>query len=284
MKSVRNERWVDLHIHTHFSDGSFSPDEVVQYALKNNLVAIGITDHDSVSGIEPAMASARKTQLEIIPGVELTAEANNKEIHMLGYYIDWQNSRFQTKLTIFQEVRRERAKKMVEKLEEVGVNISFQDVEKLAGVGTIGRLHLARVILQAGYVSSVEGAFQKYIGDNGPAYVKKYRLAPKEAIEMIVEVRGVPVLAHPGLLGNDELIPQLVKDDLKGIEVSHTNQNPDTSSHYQNLAQIYNLVPTGGSDCHGLAKGKVLIGKVKIPYAWLERLKIGTATINPSLD
>ncbi len=272
MKSVRNERWVDLHVHTHFSDGSFSPDEVVECALKNNLAAIGITDHDSVSGIEPAMASARKTQLKIIPGVELTAEANNKEVHILGYCIDWQNSQFQNRLTMLQEVRRERAKKMVEKLKELGVNISFPDVRKLAGVGTIGRLHLAQVILQAGYVNSVEEAFRKYIGDNGPAYVKKYRLTPRETIEIIVEVGGIPVLAHPSLLNNDELIPQLVKDGLKGIEVCHTNQNPETSSHYQNLAREYGLIPTGGSDCHGLAKGAVLMGKVKVPYEWLERL------------
>ncbi len=273
MKSDRSQRWVDLHVHTHFSDGSFSPDEVVQCALQNNLAAIGITDHDSIGGIEPAMASARPAHLEIIPGVELTAEGNNKEIHMLGYCIDWQNSQFRDRLTMLQEVRRERAKKMVERLGELGVNISFQDVEELAGVGAIGRLHLAQVILQAGYVNSVEEAFRKYIGDNGPAYVKKYRLTPREAIEMIVEVGGIPVLAHPSLLNNDELIPQLVKDGLKGIEVFYTNQNSETSSRYQNLAREYGLFPTGGSDCHGLAKGGVLMGKVKVPYEWLERLR-----------
>ncbi|MCD5391093.1 PHP domain-containing protein [candidate division NPL-UPA2 bacterium] len=273
MKSVPSQRWADLHVHTHFSDGSFSPDEVVQCALQNSLAAIGITDHDSIGGIEPAMASARKTHLEVVPGVELTAEANNKEIHMLGYYIDWQNSEFQDRLTMLQEVRRKRAEKMVERLEELGVNISFPDVQELAGVGAIGRLHLAQIILQAGYVNSVEEAFQRYIGDNSPAYVKKYRLTPSEAIEMIVEVGGIPVLAHPSLLNNDELIPQLVKDGLKGIEVCYTNQNLDTSCHYQNLAREYGLIPTGGSDCHGLAKGAVLMGKVKVPYKWLERLR-----------
>lgn len=270
---MKSERWVDLHIHTHFSDGTFSPDEVVQCALRNNLSAIGITDHDSVNGIEPAMASAGKSQLEIVPGVELTAEADDKEIHLLGYYLDWQNKEFQEKLAMLQEVRRERAKKIVEKLKKLGVNISFPDVEKLAGKGTIGRLHLAQVIIQAGYVGSAEKAFRKYIGNNSPAYVKKYRLTPKEAIEIIAGVGGVPVLAHPALLNKDELIPQMVEDGLKGLEASCISQKPKTSDHYQKLAQKYNLIPTGGSDCHGLAKGKVFLGKVKVPYQWLERLK-----------
>ncbi|MCK4325383.1 PHP domain-containing protein [bacterium] len=272
MKNDHSERWVDLHIHTHFSDGSFSPDEVVKRALKNNLSAIGITDHDSVNGVEPAIASASKYQLEIVPGVELTAEKNNKEIHMLGYYVDWQDNKFRAKLTELQEIRSERAEKMVGRLKQFGVDISFQDVQKLAGVGAIGRLHLARVIIQAGYVNSVEEAFRRYIGDNCPSYVKKYRFTPREAIDVIAGVGGIPVLAHPGILNSDELIPQLVKDGLKGIEVYYINQDAD---RYRSLAQEYGLIPTGGSDCHGPAKGKILMGKIKLPYAMLERLKEG---------
>lgn len=267
------ERYIDLHLHTHFSDGSFSPEEVVECAVKNNLMAIGITDHDSLRGISSALTSSRKYQLEVVPGVELTAEADNKEIHILGYYVDWQDKGLRDKLRMLREVRAERARKMVGKLQELGVDISFPEVEDMAKGGAMGRLHLAQVILQAGYVDSVEEAFRKYIGDRGPAYIKKYRFTPEEAMKLIVGVGGIPVLAHPSLLGDDELIPRLIKDGLKGIEVYCTNHNPESSHRYEELALQYDLIPTGGSDCHGLAKGEVLMGRVKVPYSCLERLK-----------
>ncbi|MCD5401699.1 PHP domain-containing protein, partial [candidate division NPL-UPA2 bacterium] len=215
MKSAK-EQYIDLHVHTHFSDGSFSPQEVVECAVKNNLMAIGITDHDSLKGIGPALTSSRKYRLEVVPGVELTAEADNKEIHILGYYIDWCDKGLRDKLRMLREVRVERAKKMVGKLQELGVDIFFPEVEGVAKGGAIGRLHLAQVILQAGYVYSVEEAFRKYIGDRAPAYIKKYRFTPEEAMKLIVGVGGIPVLAHPSLLGDDELIPRLIKDGLRG--------------------------------------------------------------------
>ena len=273
MKNLGEEQYIDLHIHTQLSDGSFSPEEVVECAVKNKLAAIGITDHDSLEGIGPASAAAEKYQLEIVPGMELTAETDNREVHILGYYIDWRDKRLQDKLRMLREVRAERARKMVEKLQELGVTISLAEVEKLSGGGAVGRLHLARVILRAGYVRSLEEAFRKYIGDQGPAYIKKYRFTPEEAMKLIVTAGGIPVLAHPSLLGNDELIPPLVKDGLRGIEVYCINHNPATSHRYEDLACRYHLIPTGGSDCHGPAKGEVSMGKVKVPYSCLERLK-----------
>ncbi len=266
-------KWVDLHIHTHFSDGTFSPEEVVECAVKNNLAAIAITDHDSLRGIGPAMISSEKYQLEIVPGVELTAEADDKELHILGYYIDWRDKDFRGKLKMLQKVRIERAEGMVEKLQELGVNISFHEVEEIAGGGAVGRLHLAQIILRNGYVNSIEEAFRKYIGDGGPAYIKKYRFTPEEVIRIITAVGGIPVLAHPSLLRNDELIPRLVKNGLRGIEVYCNNHNPESSLRYEELAYRYDLIPTGGSDCHGLAKSEVFMGKVKVPYSCLERLK-----------
>ncbi|NOX97314.1 MAG: PHP domain-containing protein [Nitrospirae bacterium] len=267
------EKYIDLHIHTRFSDGTLSPEEVVEYAVKNNLTAISITDHDSLRGVGSALALSRKYQLEVVPGVELTAEVDNKEIHILGYYLDWQDKELQDKLGMLQKVRMDRAKKMVEKLRELGVVISFPEVEKMAGEGAMGRLHLARVILQAGYVNSVDEVFRRYIGDEGPAYVKKYRFTPEGAMKLIVGVGGIPVLAHPSLLGNDELIPSLIKDGLRGIEVYCTNHDLESSHRYEELAYRYDLIPTGGSDCHGLAKREILIGKVKVPYSCLEKLK-----------
>ncbi len=273
MKSAK-EQYIDLHIHTHFSDGSLSPEEVVEYAVKNNLLAISITDHDSLEGVAPALTASRKYPLEVVSGVELTAEVDNaKEIHILGYYIDRQDKGLQDKLRMLREVRAERAKKMVKKLQELGVDISFSEVEKMAKGGAMGRLHLARVILQAGYVYSVEEAFKKYIGDEGPAYIKKYRFTPEEAMKLIVGAGGIPVLAHPSILRDDALIPRLIKDGLRGIEVYCTNHNSGTSLRYEELARRYDLIPTGGSDCHGLVKGKALIGKVKVRSSCLERLK-----------
>ncbi len=273
MKNAEEGRYIDLHLHTHFSDGIFSPEEIVECAVKNNLMAIGITDHDSLEGIGPAIVSSGKYQLEVVPGVELTAEADNKEIHLLGYYIDWQNEEFRDKLRMLREVRVERARKMVKKLRELEVDISFHKVEDISKGGAIGRPHLAQVILQAGYVGSVEEAFRKYLGDGCPAYIKKYRFTPEEAMKLIVDMGGVPVLAHPSLVGNDELIPRLIKDGLRGIEVYCTNHDSGSLLRYEGLARQYGLIPTGGSDYHGLVKGGISMGKVRVPYSCLERLK-----------
>lgn len=269
----KREGYIDLHLHTCFSDGSFSPEEVVESAIKNNLLAISITDHDSLEGIASALIASRKYSLEVVPGVELTAEANNKEVHILGYYIDWQDKALKKTLRMLRKVREERAEKMVKKLRELRVAISFSKVKEMAWEGAMGRLHLARVIFQSGYVDSIEEAFEKYIGDGGPAYIKKYRFTPKEAIELIVAGGGIPVLAHPSLLGDDKLIPLLVKDGLRGIEVFRINHKTELFLHYKKLALQYNLIPTGGSDCHGLARGKISIGKAKVPYSCLKKLK-----------
>lgn len=274
MKNLsEKEGWIDLHLHTYYSDGSFSPEEVVEEAVKNNLLAISITDHDSLEGITPALIASRKYPLEIVPGVELTAEIDNKEIHILGYYINRQDKALGDKLSMLRRVRAERAEKMIEKLQKLGVDISFSKMEEMAKGGAMGRLHLARVILQAGYVNSIEEVFRKFIGDGGPAYVQKYRFTPEEAIKLIVAGGGIPVLAHPVLLRDDGLIPRLVKDGLRGIEVFCPSHNPESSSRYEEFARQYGLIPTGGSDCHGLAKSEALIGKVKVPYSCLERLK-----------
>lgn len=267
------KKFADLHVHTLYSDGTFAPERVVEVAREKGLSAIAITDHDSVSGVDPAIGFAAKCGMEIIAGVELTAEEEDLEIHMLGYFIDWKAEWFEKKLEQIRQARLERIYEMVRKLKKVGVDIDTQKVLALSGRGAVGRLHLATVLYNDGAISSINEAFRKYIGEKAPCYVKKYKLTPKETIDMILKLGGVPVLAHPRILGRDDLIPRFAKDGLRGIEVYHTEHPAGTVSRYENLAVNCGLLMTGGSDCHGMGKGEVLLGKVKVPYSLVEALK-----------
>ena len=267
------KKFADLHVHTFHSDSTFTPDEVVDVAHKKGLSAIAITDHDSVGGIDPSIAAAKQYGMEIIAGVELTAEEEDLEIHILGYYIDWKADWFEKKLAKMREARLKRIYAMVKKLKDVGVDIEPGQVLKVSGPGAVGRLHLATVLYNEGVTSSISEAFRRYIGNKAPCYVKKYKLTPKEAVDMILKLGGVPVLAHPNVLGRDDLIPRFVKDGIRGIEVYHTEHKNSTATHYEEMALRYDLLITGGSDCHGAGKGEVLLGKVKIPYSLVEALK-----------
>ena len=266
-------KFADLHVHTFHSDSTFTPEEVIDTAHQNGLSAIAITDHDTVDGIDPSIKFANKYGMEVIAGVELTAEEEDLEIHMLGYYIDWKAEWFEKKLAKIREARLARIYVMVEKLKKVGVEIDPKKVFELSGPGAVGRLHLATVLYNEGVTSSISEAFRKYIGDKSSCYVKKYKLTPKEAIDMILKLGGVPVLAHPRILGRDDLIPRLVEAGLRGIEVYHTEHSNNVALRYEDLALRHGLLVTGGSDCHGAGKGQVLLGKVKIPYSRVEALK-----------
>lgn len=266
-------KYADLHIHTNLSDGSFTPEEAVASACKLGLEAISITDHDSVEAIGPALEAGEKYGVEVIPGVELSADAARREIHILGYYVDWKDPQFAERLRIFREVRLKRAEKIVKKLAELGKKIDFNELVQSYGKGSLGRLHIAREMLKFGYAHSIDEVFERYLGDYGPAYVPKKRLSPSEAIALVLKMGGVPVYAHPRISNRDELIPGFVKEGLRGLEVYHSEQDPEVSKRYQELAQKYDLVVTGGSDCHGHGKSEFLIGKVKIPYELVERLK-----------
>lgn len=270
---IKQIRFADLHVHTSFSDSTFSPAEVIQHAAEHGLCAIAITDHDCVSGISMMVKPASQHNIELIPGVELTAEAKGREIHILGFYIDYRNKNFTKELDEICENRLERIHKMVGKLRETGIDIVAEEVLKLSGSGSVGRLHLARVLSERGYISSIEEAFKRFIGDNGPCYVKRLRLTPKRAIEMINIAGGIAVLAHPYLMHQDNLIPQLIKDGLRGIEIYCPSQSESAANKYKDLAHSHNLIITGGSDCHGLAKGEVSMGKVKVPYELVNKLK-----------
>lgn len=270
---MKKTKIADLHLHTNFSDGSFPPKDVILEAKRKNIDCISICDHDCIDALEPAIGIAGRENVELIPGVELTAEKEGYEIHIIGYYINWENTTLLALLKRMQEVRVKRIYDMIEKLKGIGVNIEPEEVFKISGKGSVGRLHLAYAIYNRGYTRYVGEAFRLYIGDRKPCYVGKFNLTPVEAINTILQADGIPVLAHPGVVGRDEFISEYVKNGLRGIEVYHSDHTSAMSSHYLKLAKDMGLLVTGGSDCHGFGKGKILLGKVKIDYFLVEELK-----------
>ena len=273
MENLNSIPKADLHIHTIFSDGSVSPSEIVQQGANLKLRALGITDHDCVEGINPALEAGVRFGVEIIPGVELSSAIGETEVHILGYYIDWRDQVFRQQLGKMQDFRQQRLEEMVFKLRGIGLPLDLNRVREIAGNGAVGRLHLAQALQEAGYISGYADAFSRYLGIGKPAYVGKFPLSPKQAIEMILSVKGIPVLAHPASLKRDELIPEFIEYGLKGIEAYHPDCPPSLSLHYEELVRKYNLVVTGGSDYHGPAKPNVYLGKVVVPYTVVEKLK-----------
>ncbi|MDD5196192.1 MAG: PHP domain-containing protein [Candidatus Omnitrophota bacterium] len=263
----------DLHLHTIFSDGTYTPEELISQSLKSGLSAIAVVDHDTVAGLAPTIAAAGESGLEVLSGVEISAEYKNQEVHILGYLIDYQDKAFLEKTASLKNNRIERVYKIVAKLNALGIPLDPQSVFDLAASGTVGRLHIARALVKGGLVRSIYEVFHKYIGDNGPAYVLGFRFSPQEAIEFIKKAGGVPVLAHPYTLNNDELILEFVKLGLMGLEVYYPEHSQGAVNFYLELARQNNLLVTGGSDCHGKAKPEVRIGSIKVPYALVEKLK-----------
>ncbi|MFQ6129894.1 MAG: PHP domain-containing protein [Candidatus Hadarchaeaceae archaeon] len=264
------KKFADLHVHTRASDGGELAGEVVRQAREVGLAAIGIADHDSVDGIGAALKASGKYEVEVIPSVELSAYLDNSELHILGYFINWRDERFKAMLRMFQEVRMNRAKEMVEKLRGLGLDISYEDVLVEADKGVVGRPHVARALTNHGYVKSINGAFERYIGAGGPAYVDKYRLPSVEAIKEIRRIGGIPVLAHPLYGFREEMLPELLKQGLKGIEVYHSKHDISATRRFEDLARQHNLLVTGGSDSHGF---DVPVGTVRVPYELVEKLK-----------
>ena len=266
-------KYADLHVHTYYSDSTFSPEEVISLAEEKGLAAIAICNHDSVDGIAPCREAGVAKGIEVIPSIELTVEKPDAEIHILGYFIDWKKEWFLKKLKHLRAVRIERLRKMVEKLEDAGVKVDAADILKSAGKGSVGRLHLARAMMETGKMKSFKEIFGKYIGFQKPCYVSNVRFTPEEAIGDILKLGGVPVLAHPDVMGRDEYIPELVEHGLRGIEVYHTDHGSKATKHYEEMAMRLGLLVTGGSDCHGLGKGRALLGTVRVPYELVEKLK-----------
>jgi len=266
-------KYADLHVHTSESDGTLTPKQLVREALYRGLSAIAIVDHDTVGGILEAEVAAQGADLEVIAGIELTAQYEGQEIHILGYFLDLQNKALLEKLNLVQLNRIERVHKIVNNLEQQGVKLNAQDVFDISGKGTVGRMHIARALVKGGWVTTTAEAFRKYIGDKSPAYVLGFSLSPVEAINLIKGAGGVAVLAHPYILHDDALITELAGYGLQGIEVYYPEHSQSMVNFYLDLARKLNLLVTGGSDFHGSVKPDIKLGTIKIPIELVEKLR-----------
>ena len=275
--------FVDLHLHSRFSDGTYAPDELVAEARRYGLAAIALTDHDSVEGCPETERACETAGIEFIVGTELTVEEEGNEVHILGYGMDTHNPTLLKEIAQFQAVRQNRIREMVERLNRLGIPLSADAVFALANCRAPGRPHVARALVAAGLCRSLDEAFERFLKKNRPAWVPKFKMGGKKALELIHQAGGAAVLAHPGLNRTDDVIPGLVDAGIDGIECFHTKHSTATTEHYLELADEFHLLVTGGSDCHGMNKGKPLIGTVKVPYQHLERLKARVAEIKAAV-
>ncbi len=265
---------VDLHIHSTTSDGELGPSEVVRLARQLDLACIALTDHDTTDGVSEAQAAGQRLGVEVIAGVEINSEGEHGDAHILGYFLDIGYTPLQDQLLAIRDARVGRARGMLKKLAELGLPLEWEAVMAFAGdAASIARPHVARALVQAGYVGSTQEAFDKYISNEGPAYVNRLRLEMREAIGLIREAGGVAVLAHAGESGLIHLVPSLVEAGLDGVEVYYPDHTPEQQAELLALAARYNLVVTGGSDFHTLDDAAHAMGMMEVGYEAVEALR-----------
>jgi predicted metal-dependent phosphoesterase TrpH len=256
---------IDLHTHSDRSDGTFTPSEVVRHAAERGLDVVALTDHDTTAGIEEALAAGRELGVEVVPGVEFSAEHQGTSVHVLCYWMDVEDASLQEELGRLRDDRFRRGELMVSKLRELGFDVSFDRVREIAQGGNIVRPHVAQAMVEAGIVASEEEAFDRWIADGRPAHVPKHALAPIDALRLIREAGGLCVLAHPGMWGDqsevpEDLIEAMAGAGMAGLEVDHTDHDPEQRARYRALADRFGVIATGGSDCHGTRYEPIRLG------------------------
>lgn len=263
----------DLHTHSTASDGHLSPARIVYLAGEKGLAALGITDHDTVSGLDEALATGQEIGLPVLAGIELSTEWEGQEIHLLGYGLDWHQKDLLAFLAAMRRARYQRSLKIIARLRDLGYDLQMADVEQEVRGEAMGRPHIAAAMVHKGYLPSVDAAFKTLLERGRPAYVPRTRVPPARAIEIILKARGLPVLAHPGLSRVDALIPGLVAAGLQGLEVYYPYHDAAATARYRQIAVTYDLVVTGGSDFHGRpGDSHADLGACTIDTAALERL------------
>jgi predicted metal-dependent phosphoesterase TrpH len=274
---------IDLHTHTTFSDGSCSPTELIELATQQGLDILAITDHDTTEGLPEALEATKDLSLELIPGIELSAQFQNREMHILGYFINLTDPQFQARLEDLRSTRIERIHHILARLNSLGIDISVEDVQRTSGTGTIGRPHIAQVMLAKGHVKSMKEAFEQWLGSRGKAYVQRAVPEAHEIIEWITDAGGIPILAHPYWEGfNKEdsatACQTLVEQGLQGLEVFYGTFSARHISFNLGLAKRFDLLMTGGSDFHGTFKPDNALGKgrgsLHVPSKIVEQLRV----------
>ena len=275
-------RPVDLHVHSNRSDGSETPSALVDMALEKGLAAFALTDHDTTDGLDDALAYAADKDIEVIPGIEFSTEYEGRDIHVVGLYIDYTEEHFQHYLKDFQNSRNLRNQKMCKKLQEHGVDITYEQLLAEYSGSVLTRAHYARFLLAHGYVKGLPEAFDRYVGDHAPCYIPREKVTPMQAVHLILQSGGVPILAHPILYHMsderlDKLVATLKQEGLAGIEAIYSTYNAAEERQIRKLAAKYELLLSGGSDFHGAAKPGLSLGngygKLYVPYEILAGMK-----------
>lgn len=271
-------KYCDLHIHSNISDGILTPEEIVELALKKGLAAISITDHDSVDGIDIAKKAIGDRRLELVPGIEFSSKfvgsEKIEEIHVLGYYLDYKAKILKELLDEMVNSRQNRAVQMVKNLKDAGIDIPLSEIKTASGNEIIGRPHVADVMIAHGYVTNRTEAFKNYLIKGKPGYSERYKPKFAEIVTLIKSLGGVPILAHPGIIENQQDIGALIEQGVMGLEVYHTRHTQADSYKFMQIAQARKILITGGSDCHGPSNGyPPMLGNVTVEYKYLEQLK-----------
>ena len=261
-----------MHMHSNASDGTFTPEEVAGMAAGNGVQVFALTDHDTLDGLPAAAACASRAGIRLITGVELSVTEEGMDVHLLAYGFDESDPALLAAVRRYREGRRERARKILARLKGLGIRISLEEVEEIASGGALGRPHLAEELLRGGYVETFNEAFQRFLGHHAPAYVPKPRVSLEEASTIVREAGGVTILAHPGTLNRDHLIPAWSRRGLDGSEVWHSKHDPAAVERYRGFANMHGLLMTGGSDYHGERTPGVVIGSVAVPLEILPPL------------
>jgi len=273
---------IDLHAHTSASDGTYSPNELVTLAKSEGIEAIAITDHDTIEGVPEALEAGEKIGLEVIPGVEISIDHQPGSMHVLGLFLDIKNKKLIEYLTVLQASRSSRNPKIIEKLNELGLAISMEDVQKISGGGQVGRPHIAAALLKDGYVSSNQQAFDKYLKKGAIAYFERSRLTREETVDMIHGAGGLVILAHPNTLGVNGssfsyLMSELKEVGFDGLEVFYNSHSQTDEDRLMKIVDKNGFIISGGTDFHGQNKPSIKLGvgygNMAIPYEVLQEMK-----------
>lgn len=265
----------DLHVHSIYSDGNYSPKEIIDLAVEKDLFGISITDHDTLSGIDEAVKYTKKTnKIKLIPGIEFSCIHDEEEVHILGYLKDYTNSKILEKTKLLKEIRYERGLEIISKLNKIGMDIKYEDLSKVSKKDFIGRVAIAEALIMKGYINTIEEGFDKYLNRGKIGYVEKKRFSINEIINLIESVGGVSILAHPGLLKNKQTLRYCLEQGIDGIETFHSKHSKKDIKKFSQIAKKYNIIETAGSDCHGrLFDGDLLLGRYYIDVDKIPKLK-----------